>query len=96
MGDNLDLAVVEVGDGDGVAEVSSATVDLDAGLQEGSEGGRVEDLVVGGLRSVDGELVQTDMLVALAGKNGLMGYCGIHTFLVTFWLFLFELPLFFA
>lgn len=56
VGDDLDLAVVEVGDGDAVAEVAGQAVDLDAGLQEGGEGGGVEDLVVGGLRSVDGVL----------------------------------------
>jgi hypothetical protein len=54
--DNLNLAVVEVGDGDLLAEVAGAAVDLDARLQEGGEGRRVEDLVVGGLRSVDDEL----------------------------------------
>jgi len=56
VGDDLDLAVVEVGDGDCVAEVARQAVDLDAGLQEGGEGGRVEDLVVGGLLGVDDEL----------------------------------------
>jgi len=51
--DNLDLAVLEVGDADRLAEVSGAAVDLDARLQEGGEGRGVEDLVVGGLASVD-------------------------------------------
>lgn len=53
VGDDLDLAVVEVGDGDGLAEVTGAAVNLDAGLEEGGEGRWVEDLVVGWLRSVD-------------------------------------------
>jgi hypothetical protein len=56
VGDDLDLAVVEVGDVDGLAEVSGAAVDLDARLEEGGEGRGVEDLVVGGLGSVDDEL----------------------------------------
>jgi hypothetical protein len=56
VGDDLDLAVVEVGDGDALAEVAGKTVNLDAGLEEGGEGRRVEDLVVGGLGSVDDEL----------------------------------------
>jgi len=56
VGDDLDLAVVEVGDGDALAEVAGETVDLDARLEEGGEGRRVEDLVVGGLGSVDDEL----------------------------------------
>ena len=57
MGDDLDLAVVEVGDGDALAEVAGEAVDLDARLEEGGEGRRVEDLVVGGLGSVDDELL---------------------------------------
>jgi hypothetical protein len=62
VGDDLDLAVVEVGDGDGLAEVTGATVDLDARLEEGGEGRRVEDLVVGGLGSVDDELLETKLV----------------------------------
>jgi hypothetical protein len=58
VGDDLDLAVVEVGDGDALAEVTGKTVNLDAGLEEGGEGRRVEDLVVGGLGSVDDELLR--------------------------------------
>lgn len=53
MGNDLDLAVVEVGDGDVVAEITGQTFDLDARLQECGEGRRVEDLVVGWLRSID-------------------------------------------
>lgn len=56
MGDDLDLAVAEVGDGDVVAEVAGQAVDLDALLEEGREGGGVEDAVLGGLGCVDGEL----------------------------------------
>jgi hypothetical protein len=56
VGHDLDLAIAEVGDGDGLAEVTGAAVDLDALLEEGCEGRRVEDTVLGGLRSVDDEL----------------------------------------
>lgn len=53
VGDDLNAAVVQVGDADSVAEVTGAAIDLDARLQEGGEGRWVEDLVVGGLGSVD-------------------------------------------
>lgn len=57
MGDDLDAAIAEVVDEDVLAEVSGEAVNLDAGLEEGGEGGRIEDLVVGGLLSVDDVLV---------------------------------------
>jgi len=56
--DDLDAAVAEVRDGDGVAEVARAAVDLDALLQEGGEGGGVEDAVLRGLGGVDDELLR--------------------------------------
>lgn len=56
MSDDLDLAVAEIGDGDVVAEVAGETVDLDALLEEGREGGGVEDAVLGRLGCVDDEL----------------------------------------
>lgn len=56
MGDDLDAAIAEVGDVDGVAEVAGQAVDLDALLQEGGEGGRVEDAVLGRLGGIDHEL----------------------------------------
>jgi hypothetical protein len=62
VSNDLDLAVVEVGDGDGLAEVTGAAVDLDARLEEGGEGRRVEDLVVGGLGSVDDELLEIKLV----------------------------------
>lgn len=57
MGDDLDAAIAEVVDEDVLAEVSGEAVNLDAGLEEGGEGRRIEDLVVGGLLSVDDVLV---------------------------------------
>ena len=53
MGNDLDLAVALLGDDNVVAEVVGAALDLDAVLEELLESGDVEDLVVGGLRSVD-------------------------------------------
>ena len=53
---NLDLAIAQVGDVDGVAEVSCAAVNFDALLEKGCEGGWVEDAVVCWLGCVDGEL----------------------------------------
>lgn len=57
MRDDFDAAVVQVADGDVVAEVAGAAVDFDALLQEGGEGGGVEDAVLRRLAGVDDELV---------------------------------------
>jgi len=59
---DLDTPVLEVRHVDGVAEVSGAAVDLDARLEEGREGGWVEDLVVGGLGGVDDVLTCVNVL----------------------------------
>lgn len=59
VGNDLDLAVAGLADDDVVAQVVGAALDLDAVLEELLESGHVEDLVVGGLRSVDDELAQT-------------------------------------
>lgn len=53
---NLDLAFALLADLDGVAEVSDAAIDLDLLAEELLEGGNVENLVGGRLRSVDDEL----------------------------------------
>jgi hypothetical protein len=53
---DLDLALGQLGDLDGLAEVADAAVNLDLLVQELLEGGDVEDLVAGGLRGVDDEL----------------------------------------
>lgn len=56
MCDNLDLSLALLGDLDGITEVSDTAVNLDLVLEELLKGGDVEDLVAGGLRSVDDEL----------------------------------------
>lgn len=56
VGDDLDLAVTNLGDLDGLAQVADAALDLDLLVQELLEGGDIEDLVAGGLRGVDDEL----------------------------------------
>lgn len=50
---DLDLSITNVLNLDLVAEVTNAVIDLDLVLEELLEGGDVEDLVAGGLRSVD-------------------------------------------
>jgi hypothetical protein len=56
VSDNLNLAIANLGDDDLVAEVSDAALNLDAVVEELLESRDIEDLVVGGLRSVDNEL----------------------------------------
>jgi hypothetical protein len=56
VGNDLDAAIAKVGDVDALAEVAGEAVDLDALLEEGGEGGCVEDTVVHGLGGVDDEL----------------------------------------
>ena len=56
MGSDLDLAITDLLDLDNIAEVANAAVNLDLVLEELLEGADVEDLVAGGLRSVNDEL----------------------------------------
>ena len=56
MGSDLDLAITDLLDLNNVAEVANTAVDLDLVLEEFLEGADVEDLVAGGLRSVNDEL----------------------------------------
>lgn len=53
MRDDLDLALSDLRDGDIVAEVVGAALDLDAVVQELLERGQVEDLVAHRLACVD-------------------------------------------
>lgn len=56
VGNDLDLAVSRGGDDNVVAQVVGAALNLDVVLEELLEGGDIEDLVAGRLRSVDDEL----------------------------------------
>lgn len=80
VGNNLNLAVARLRDGNGLAQVADTAVDLDAVGKVLLEGGDVEDLVAGGLRGVDDELL--GRLGGLAGlllqeeeKNKTLAYC---------------------
>jgi hypothetical protein len=53
---DLDLSVSLLRDLHSIAEVSNTSINLNLVLEELLEGGDVEDLVAGGLRSVDDEL----------------------------------------
>lgn len=57
VGNDLNLAIADLGDLDGLAEVADAALNLDLLGEELLEGRDVEDLVAGGLRSVDNELL---------------------------------------
>lgn len=69
VGDDLDLALALLLDNDVVAEVVGAALDLDALLEELLEGGDVENLVGGGLRSVDDELGGFGLATAGVRRN---------------------------
>lgn len=56
MRGNLNLSIADILDLNDIAEVSDTAVNLDLVLKELLEGGDVEDLVAGGLRSVNDEL----------------------------------------
>jgi hypothetical protein len=74
VGGDLDLAITDLLDDNVVTEVVGAAVDLDAVLEELLEGGDVEDLVAGGLRSVDDVLLGLlSRLASLLG--GLRSHC---------------------
>jgi hypothetical protein len=64
---DLDLSIALLGDRNGITEVTSAALDLDAVVQELLERLDVEDLVVDGLRAVDDELLG-DLLALLGGR----------------------------
>ncbi|KAB8338762.1 hypothetical protein FH972_021707 [Carpinus fangiana] len=78
VGNNLDLAAVgALRDLDGIAQVAGAAVDLDAVVEKLLKGRDVEDLVVGGLRGVDGELVGElawSLTKILGAQNGCIMY----------------------
>lgn len=80
MGNNLDLAIADLGDDNLVTEVADTALNLDTVVKELLESGEVEDLVAHGLRSVDGELVG-DLLglttTSLFIGNLRLAYCSI-------------------
>jgi len=78
VSNDLDSAIAEVGDGDVLAEVAGAAVDLDALLQEGREGRGVEDAVLGRLGSVDDELLGRTLAALLRGTGGGLLNSGRH------------------
>lgn len=57
VSNDLDLALALLGDGNGVAEVTGAALNLDAVVKELLESLDVEDLVVDGLGAVDDVLL---------------------------------------
>ena len=63
MSNDLDLALTSLGDDNVVAKVADAALDLDAVVEELLEGGDIEDLVRGGLRSIDDVLYKKTPLV---------------------------------
>jgi len=67
---NLDLSITLLRDLDGITKVTNTAVDLNLVLEELLEGGDVENLVAGGLRSVDDELLRNLGLLALGGFSG--------------------------
>jgi hypothetical protein len=78
--DDLNLSLSLLGDLDDVTEISNTAVDLDLVVQELLEGRDIEDLVAGGLRSVDDKLRR--FLVADSQCNS-TGILLRHTFFVT-------------
>lgn len=89
MGNDLDLAIADLGDLDGLAQVADAALDLDLLVQELLESGDIEDLVAGGLRGVDDELERKDVVSVALGYGSLFG-----GMLLTFLVVLEDLPFF--
>lgn len=63
MSNDLDLALTSLGDDDVVTQVADAALDLDAVVEELLKGRDIEDLVRGGLRSIDDVLYKKKSLV---------------------------------
>lgn len=53
VSDDLNLAITGLGNDNAVTEVANAALNLDTVVEELLEGGDIEDLVAGGLRSID-------------------------------------------
>lgn len=61
MRHDFDLVAADLGDGNGVAQVAGAAIDLDALREELLEGGDIEDFVRNGLGAVDGVLLHAEL-----------------------------------
>ena len=70
---DLNLSIADLGNLDDITKVSDTAVDLDLVLEELLEGGDVEDLVAGRLRSVDDELGSDSKHGTLAISQGSHG-----------------------
>jgi hypothetical protein len=62
VSNDLDLALTSLGDDDVVTQVADTALDLDAVVEELLEGGDIEDLVRGRLRSIDDELCRATVV----------------------------------
>lgn len=80
--DHDDLALTLLVDGDNVAEVTGAAVDLDLVMQELLERSDIEDLVGGRLGSIDDELITFTLVTSF--PDSLNHTRGKHTLWVTF------------
>jgi hypothetical protein len=61
VGHHLDLAITNLRDVDGVAQVTDAAIDLDLVMEELFESGQIKDLVADRLGAVDGVLEGGDV-----------------------------------
>jgi len=66
---DFDLVAADLGDGNGVAQVAGAAIDLDALREELLEGGDIEDFVRNGLGAVDGVLLHAELATGEKGKE---------------------------
>jgi hypothetical protein len=67
--DDLDLVAANLADGDAVAQVAGAALDLDAVVQELLERGEVVDFVGDGLGAVDDELFKSANTFVVRSRN---------------------------
>jgi hypothetical protein len=72
MSNNLNLALTLLANGDSIAQIICATLNLDAVVQELLKGGKIENLVVYSLRGIDGEFLCD--FGALLGRAALLEY----------------------
>lgn len=68
--DDLDLSTTALRDGDVIAQVAGAALDLDAVVQELLKGGQIEDLVADRLAGVDGVLNGRKNEISIVKETG--------------------------